>query len=1212
MKNIKERLFIKLISCFGILVCFIYLLFLVLPFLTSGIVGGYAQDIEHIIKESTGLNAKIDGLSLETTPRLHVGVKAKNVVVKDDRSSEILNSDSAVFTLKIIPLLFKNIELGEIKADKLEISLDVKNDGTLMLLESFPTKDKNDAQMVSLPYGLKLSNSLPSIFVKQYKISILNSSRSYYAEGEDFKISDFILDKKIKVSTKGKIVLDRWLLSQYNIKVFNKIMPNLNLDDLIFPKEVSSVENTNVDNMPQKANDVFGILQAVKKNKLRVDVNADIKTSGTLKYPSQKGYFSLENFSVGVNGKSLPQSSAKLLFKGKKTEIYSKLYSSCDSKEITSINGLFSSKWLDLKVKSNAKFNNLIRLADSIAQSFGINDLKTISATGGIDADLAVKSDLKKVISSGYLKVLPSSLKYSQYNLSISDIIADISLDNNNIDIKNLSLSVMGHPLKLIGRISDKAFADLKLSGEKLSLKGLVGALGQIKILNENNINSGTISLNAVLKGALKEISPDVRISVDNINIYNKPAKITLNLANSVIKMIISKSSASGEINVNRFNANMDGAVISVPSADIVMDNKDINIINSYVLLNKSRIDVKGIVKDYLTEKLNMNISAKGRLASADVAAFIPKDVRVFFPYKGTMPVSITAVGNQKTQDICFSLIADPANYIQFADVNLLKNKQTKIYTDIKLSGNNAKLYNSGVFAGTTKIASFEGDISNFSSPKLNISVVVPQKVSFPIWGLKNSNITAVGKLILGGTLEDLKLGGNVHIDDLSVKDMAFSITNLSAKLSGHGIGGNATAEKFKFGGLVATNLSSKFSLKNYTDFYLENLSGTAFEGKVNGKFSYNIPSFKFGLDLSGKGLNSMDAVYGAVGIPKALTGTLDFSTNISSSGLSDKEIIQNLKGNFDFDIKKGRFVSIGKFENIVAAQNITSNSLLKAAISAMSTVSAIQQTDKFDSINGKMNFSNGVANIPEIRVIGPLMSYYVTGKYYILPNSANLKILGRLDSKIVSYMGVLGQLSVEKLLSYIPGLGANTIKFITKITSDPSKENISLIPELSSGSKEYKDFRVIFNGSVERASSVKSFMWLSKCDTTQMNLKKDLQDAKKAVEENINNRIKDAQTKIENTQKNIEKAVEYHKQNIEKEKKVFEQTKTDIVNIKKNAGQSASNLSKLLLNAASNANKKVQPAKSTDTKSNDAVSSETKPSTSDSDAQTPKSEAEK
>lgn len=68
-------------------------------------------------------------------------------------------------------------------------------------------------------------------------------------------------------------------------------------------------------------------------------------------------------------------------------------------------------------------------------------------------------------------------------------------------------------------------------------------------------------------------------------------------------------------------------------------------------------------------------------------------------------------------------------------------------------------------------------------------------------------------------------------------------------------------------------------------------------------------------------------------------------------------------------------------------------------------------------------------------------MSYYVKGTYYLLPNSATLTILGRLDSKVVSCMGVLGELSADKLLSYIPKFGAMTSKFLKQLTADPANE---------------------------------------------------------------------------------------------------------------------------------------------------------------------------
>ena len=86
-----------------------------------------------------------------------------------------------------------------------------------------------------------------------------------------------------------------------------------------------------------------------------------------------------------------------------------------------------------MSFKSNAKFNNIFRLIDSLAKSFGVNDFNTLTATGGFDADFNVKSDMKKVNSAGYLKVVPSTITYGLYNVKIDDIKADIDLADNNL-----------------------------------------------------------------------------------------------------------------------------------------------------------------------------------------------------------------------------------------------------------------------------------------------------------------------------------------------------------------------------------------------------------------------------------------------------------------------------------------------------------------------------------------------------------------------------------------------------------------------------------------------------------------------------------------------------------------------------------------------------------------------------------------------------------
>ena len=269
----------------------------------------------------------------------------------------------------------------------------------------------------------------------------------------------------------------------------------------------------------------------------------------------------------------------------------------------------------------------------------------------------------------------------------------------------------------------------------------------------------------------------------------------------------------------------------------------------------------------------------------------------------------------------------------------------------------------------------------------------------------------------------------------------------------------------------------------------------------------------------------------------------------------------------------------IGKWENLVAAQNITSNSILKSAISAMSTVGALQETDKFKTITGDLTMSGGEAVIKNIFVTGPLMSYYVKGFYNVLNNSARLTIWGRLDAKIVSYLGPLGQLSVKKLLSYIPGFGAATTKMLDLLTIPPNPDEIALIPSLSNGSKDYREFKTFFNGPVEKASSVKSFKWLSVCDTTKMNLAQDGKDAVEAAKNNINSQIDSMKNTAQNVKNNVDNIVNTQKQNIENQKKTVEQAKQDLKNIKQNAGATVNNLGNMLKNAASNTNKKIETA---------------------------------
>ena len=114
-------------------------------------------------------------------------------------------------------------------------------------------------------------------------------------------------------------------------------------------------------------------------------------------------------------------------------------------------------------------------------------------------------------------------------------------------------------------------------------------------------------------------------------------------------------------------------------------------------------------------------------------------------------------------------------------------------------------------------------------------------------------------------------------------------------------------------------------------------------------------------------------------------------------------------------------------------------------------------------------------------------MSMYITGRYNLLNNSANLIILGRLSDDVVRILGPLGELSMDKMLSYIPKVGAITSSLINQLTTSPEYENTSLIPPLTpQTSLPTKDFKVVINGEIGNQSSVKSFKWLSRPQMVQ------------------------------------------------------------------------------------------------------------------------------
>lgn len=1042
--NKKHLQKIGIVSLSIILV--LYLAFLILPLLLSPVLNGYSHQISKMVEDSSGFKIKFEKMQIVTTPKLSAGLKIAKTEAFLPNNDKFFEADNFQVKLSLLPILLKRLEFDIVSADSINLDLKVQKDGKLLVETYIPEqKSGNEKPKEPVKFFLKLSNKLPDIRVKQHRIAFIDiaTGKKYVLQGNDTKVTDFILDKKVKISGTGAMDFDGRNQFNYDIKIFNKVMPDVQLDDLVFnPKPIEK--------KPEEFKiNVIDVFKGLYNNQLTANLKADVKTFGTIDDVQTTGSVNVDKLTIAVKGKKLPDSFVALNLKGNKILLDSDVFTA--EKEMTHITGKFKTGKnpdIDMTFKSNSDLKNIVRILNSVASSFGIKDLQTVTANGLIDADFNIKSNMKNLESSGYLRVANANINHGLYKVSINNINSDVSFDNNMVDIKNAGFLILGNPLKLYGTIKQDSSVDISVIANQLSLKSILLSLGQVDVLKENAFKSGTLSLNASVKGKLQKPVPVVNISIDNLNLKNIPTDSTILMASSKLKIDSYEKTFKGKQVVTGFKVINPALIISAPVITSQIFEKEIIVNPTNFTVDKIKLTASGKIKDYMSEKAYLDFVTGGDI-------------------KSTLTGNLYA--KSQTVDLAYS-------------------------------------------------------ISTFCT--------------IPIPGFNNSKLQAKGDLRMIGSSKNPVLKGSFTVPYILIPDMAVTMTDMVVNLNGPILKGNGSLKKFRSGGVVAQNLNANFLLKGDL-FYLSGITGDAFSGKVKGNIDYNVKNGKTGMDFVGSGMNATDAIYGSSGIKNALSGTLDFNTKVTLQGITYEDMVRSLKGDFVFNIVDGALGKMGRLETFLNAQNILANHVMRAALNAIQTLRVVRNTANFKYIKGSMDFSNGWADISSIKTSGPTMAYYIKGKYNILNGTTNVIILGRLSSDVVALLGPIGDLSVDKLTSYIPKFGALTAVIIKSMTSDPNNENTAEIPSLSSGDKVYKDFKVVFNGGIESQSSVKSFKWLSNVDTSAIDVKQTVTDVKK--------QFTDAKQQLKDTK---DEALNQVKGTVDQTKQELQNTKDEIKNL--------------------------------------------------------------
>ena len=1139
----------KILIIFTSILIILYLLFMILVY-AFGNLNSYIPQLQNTVKDMTGLDFKVKSARITPTPKVEVKLAVDNLELTYPNSKKIASIDNATIKVPILPIIFGDIKLSEIKVEKPQANFVLSKNGEIDLikylepyLEKMQTEQNPEEKSneIGLPKYFRISTKMPDVKITNYNINIFDEgiNQEVSLKGDTLDLVKFDLSKGLKLITKGQLSTEKQIFSKYDLSV-----------ETFFPKAEEKKEQNSVE---MAYIDPF---KSMVKYNFYSDISADLKiTESKNDGVNIKGIFDLKELNLKSGNTDTKGTYAKLKFNQNKIDVDSNLYLTKNQKAQINANLEYGKKTdIDLKVKSDKlDLVHFINIAQALFNTFGMdNELNSLNVSGYISPNFEVKSDMKTLLSSGHIYLKDGKISHKSFPANISDIQSDIDLANNKITIKDTKALVNGQPVNVQGTITQDANCDLKINSQNLSLPSLFEIFADKTMKNTYNISSGILDFDVKIKGKLDKIMPEATAKISSLNLTDKINHYSVSSPKLDLKITTDLKTYKGNLTFDTTKLYLSDLKLTtlIKNLKLNFDEKDLTINPFDIDIQNSIFKTQGTVSNYMSD-MKFDISTSGNMSTTTLKTFIPKEFKSMISNSGSLPINANISGNMSEIGITAQVSANSTNYITPIHITQLKGKPTTLKADIKTKGNDLIINNITLDSGNTHFANVKGQILSYAGKNpifKNLKINTPNSFSFSIPDMPNSLVTLTSDLTIGGTMNAPAIIGNINISQLNVpsfklkgNNIAVNMTNSAIKASSNDIkidnsdiqfnmnannnfgkvftinnltvnsnnfdlgkvlevlasmpqnsnapgtdfpllikSGHGNIKNFKLDAIAAQNSSADFDMSDNT-LNLKNLKATAYKGNIEGDLSYNLQYLRMKTKMKGQNLDANSAVTAFVGLKDQMNGNLNFNADITMSGAEYKQQMQTLKGTASFVILDGQMGSLGKFEHFLYAQNLLSQSFVKTTIGSIASNLAPKNTGKFTKMSGDIGFSNGWAKIVQVTSTGPNMSLYLTGKFNLLNNNANIDILGNISKDVANSLGIVSDLSLEKLTSNITSkLGTTISKVSAGYNLTTSKEVMKKIPQLSTGATEgTKSFKVKIDGNIESTSSVKSFMWL-------------------------------------------------------------------------------------------------------------------------------------
>lgn len=751
----------------------------------------YKPELQKIVKDQAKLNINFDNPKIITTPLLSVGIKADNISIKLPDDSVLFSADNLKTRISLPSLLLLTVKVSCLEVNKPFVNLEIINDREFKLAKLIENlinagkeqqleevKQTADAETVKFNPAL-IRIKVPCAKLNNYEILLndLKSSHTLKLAGDELRFGYFN-GKTAKLKTNAELYSDK-----------NKnITANIDIDTYL-PKFTTELDE---EDDPAQRVDIPFINPVTMYRNYDLKANLDTKLRirnhhGNL---TSYGHFYLENVTMKIGKIQLPENYIKLKTFGSNVDIDTKI-SPKQSQDIIllgKVNYSHNPK-TDLSIKTTTiKFNDLLLLTKAFLNSLHIkNELDKITAFGYINADCYIKTNFKKLTSTGSIIVKDGGLRVQNIGQVISQGNINVKLDNSVLDIRNSSLLIGNSPLSIDGKIDEKSVADINVKAENIPLPVLYNAFAPSNLRQNYNFHSGNLTLLLSLKGKLKEAQATAKANLTNINIANKDLKLINKKFSS--EFALNKDSLLGKLENTDFKIILPktNSSISIPTLNIQIAENNIKINENYLFFNdKSKLKFLGEIIDYNKLK-SINFLTEGNINTQDVVKLIGKEFEPFIHHKGTIPVKCTFDGNKRKQTLFAQALSNKENFITPIDFENVLNSNCSLQTVIDFKENRIKIKKTGLF---TRISSVDkkgnevislneifGIDGTIAGQTINlIKITMPKTLQGKLHVFPKSSFSLKNHMFIFGELSAPRFRGETVLNNLSIPELMLTL----------------------------------------------------------------------------------------------------------------------------------------------------------------------------------------------------------------------------------------------------------------------------------------------------------------------------------------------------------------------------------------------------------------------------------------------------